>query len=143
MANKKMQYVCIGVQCHFHLKKVDEDGKPVIIYDNDGNKKGVSLEEFNFKRVPYIDPMTGKQNARENRCVFTLESDDPRYDEKLKALEDIRKSPYNKVYLKKDYDKMENPQAAKLDDQLERKDAELNDAKRRIQELQDRLSKGK
>jgi hypothetical protein len=143
MANKKMQYVHTGKQIHFDMCELDSDGKPLMIFDNDGNKKGIKLKDHPFKMIPYIDPMTGKQNANTYRCVYTLEADDPRYDEKLKKLEELRKLPYNNVCLKKDYDKIYNPQAAKLDDQLEKKDAELNDAKRRIQELQDRLSKGK
>jgi len=155
---KSIIYYCNKGMPTFHIPEYERDeigevvtknGKPVqmVIRDVDGNNPRKVEKKITFDRLPIIDPKTKKVDASRRIGIFILSPDKgelwERREEIVKFLENAKKTALNGIMTEAEFKKSENALAFSLAQDNENLKTQLEEANRRISELEEQVTNPK
>jgi hypothetical protein len=133
-----VRYYCYQMKYSFPLPKLDDDGKPVMKTDANGNNATKVYETFTFQSLPVIDPETRKPKMNDPRSFFDVLPTDPNRERLIAYLDKCVIDKQTKIVDEETYFKEENPEAYRI--AVVKKEIEDKHAAK-IKELEDRLAK--
>lgn len=149
IAGQKKDYIeafyCYQKEYHFALPVLDENGKVVCQFDNNGNKRFDQplTKKYVFDRLPVIDELSKKIKADEFESWFAVREDMEQKDQLLAYLRD-KSSPRNsvgsKIVTEEEYIRRKNPLVFETS---VKHDAEKEELNKRIADLEAQLKNRK
>jgi hypothetical protein len=99
----------------FYIPVIDAEGKPVASRNRDNTQKFLNGVPMYQEKIVKFDVMSKgtRQNPDKTLCTYTLKSDDPQYEDKLKELTRLCKDETSPVMDQMQFDKYTNRTAAK------------------------------
>ena len=148
---KNRNYICPGQDSYgFYIPVRNENGKKVQARDGRGNLKYSGNKPIYLMVLVRFESLSAKiqlTDTFKSMCGYTLKADDPRYDDKLEALEVLRLDPSNMVMDPEMYEEWRNPEAAdaiienkKLREENASKDDVIARANAEAEELRQKLA---
>lgn len=140
------EYLCpTKVTQTFYIPAKDPDGKPIPEVDTLGRPKYVYGRAQVKEILCQFQTISAGTKSQPGKilCHYTLEADDPQYDDKFIALEKLRNDRSSMVMNQSDYDRWRNREAAEYKSEaiaLKTKNEEqanvIAEMQKRIEELQ-------